>query len=100
MKQMTTATLEEQILHVKAVYNFIEKYVCFVKDRDQRFEMARSKLERFDTTRYTDCTIMIADFQELLKKCECWAGGSFELAYDSMQRVLLKCTVSVLDKIL
>ena len=93
--QLASAKFDDQVKHVNAILKFIQKHACFIKDKDQKLKMARYNLEKFNPTQYDDCTVMIADYEELLRKCESWAEGPFELFYDSMQRLVSKCTECV-----
>lgn len=93
--QLASAKFDDQVKHVNAILKSIQKYACPIKDKDQKLKMARCNLEKFNPTQYDDCTVMIADYEELLKKCESWADGPFGLSYGSMQRLVSKCTQCV-----
>ena len=95
MKQLQNSDFDTQVLHVKAIYDLVCKYVSFIQDKDMKFMIARSALDQFDVHSYSDCAVMLEDYKEAMMKCQSWSNDLFETTFDSMQRIVRKCNVKV-----
>jgi hypothetical protein len=81
--------------HWFQIGEFVSAVASYVGDRKSQLEIAKQKLNSFTGIEYSDCDLMLSDYETLWDICCDWFRGQIEIDFDKIQRLLQQCPLKV-----
>ena len=95
MIELQNSTPLDKENHWDQIDQFFCAILSYVGDRKSRLEAAKRTLNDFIGTVYTDCDLMLSEYENLWDICCDLFRGPIETDFDKIQRLLQKCPMQV-----